>query len=37
MNRQVRGDEYVEIVIEVPRKLTDRQKSLLEELRKEGL
>ncbi len=31
------GDEYVEVAIEVPRKLTDKQKSLLEELRKEGL
>ena len=31
------GDEYVEVVIDIPKKLTDRQKALLEELRKEGL
>ncbi len=31
------GDQYVEIAIDVPKKLTDRQKTLLEELRKEGL
>jgi DnaJ-class molecular chaperone len=37
MGRQASGDEYVEVAIEVPRKLTDRQKSLLEELRQEGL
>jgi curved DNA-binding protein len=35
--KQGRGDEYVEITIEVPRKLTDKQKSILEELRREGL
>jgi len=27
----------VEIAIDVPKRLTDRQKSLLEELKKEGL
>ncbi len=37
MGKQAGGDEYVEIVIDVPRKLTDRQKALLEELRKESL
>jgi len=31
------GDEYVEVIIDIPKKLTDRQKALLEELRKEGL
>ncbi len=31
------GDQYVEVTIDVPKRLTDRQKSLLEELRKEGL
>ncbi|HVN26022.1 MAG TPA: DnaJ C-terminal domain-containing protein [Syntrophorhabdales bacterium] len=31
------GDQYVEIAIDVPKRLTDRQKSLLEELKKEGL
>jgi len=31
------GDEYVEVIIDIPKKLTDRQKGLLEELRKEGL
>jgi curved DNA-binding protein len=35
--KQGRGDEYVEITIEVPRKLTDKQKAVLEELRREGL
>ena len=37
MGKQASGDEYVEVAIEVPHKLTDRQKSQLEELRKEGL
>jgi curved DNA-binding protein len=31
------GDEYVEVVIDIPKKLTDRQRTLLEELRHEGL
>jgi curved DNA-binding protein len=31
------GDEYVEVIIDIPKRLTDRQKALLEELRKEGL
>jgi curved DNA-binding protein len=31
------GDLYVEIAIDVPKRLTDRQKALLEELKKEGL
>jgi curved DNA-binding protein len=31
------GDEYVEVIIDIPKKLTDRQRTLLEELRKEGL
>jgi curved DNA-binding protein len=35
--KQGRGDEYVEVTIEVPKKLTDKQKSILEELRQEGL
>ncbi len=35
--KQGRGDEYVEVAIDVPRKLTDKQKSLLEEARREGL
>lgn len=35
--KQGSGDEYVEITVEVPRKLTEKQKSLLEELRREGL
>jgi curved DNA-binding protein len=35
--KQGRGDQYVEVVIEVPKKITEKQKSLLEELRKEGL
>jgi len=31
------GDQYVEVIIDIPKKLTDKQKTLLEELRKEGL
>ena len=31
------GDEYVEVIIDIPKKLTDKQKKLLEELRGEGL
>jgi curved DNA-binding protein len=31
------GDQYVEVVIDVPKRLTDKQKALFEELRKEGL
>ncbi len=29
--------EYVEVIIDIPKKLTEKQKTLLEELRKEGL
>jgi curved DNA-binding protein len=32
-----RGDQYVETEVEIPKKLTDKQKMLIEELRKEGL
>ncbi len=32
-----RGDQYVEIEVDIPKKITDRQKTLLEELRREGL
>lgn len=35
--KQGRGDEYVEVVVDVPKKLTDKQKFLLEQLRMEGL
>jgi curved DNA-binding protein len=31
------GDQYVEVVINIPKKLTDKQKSLFEELKKEGI
>ncbi len=31
------GDEYVEVIIDIPKKLTEKQRMLLEELRKEGL
>ncbi len=31
------GDEYVEVIIDIPKKLTDRQRTLLEELRREGI
>lgn len=32
-----RGDQYVETEVELPKKLSDRQKTLIEELRSEGL
>jgi len=32
-----RGDQYVETEVEIPKKLTDKQKTLIEELRREGL
>jgi curved DNA-binding protein len=35
--KQGRGDQYVEVTIDIPRKLTDKQRSLLEDLRREGL
>jgi curved DNA-binding protein len=35
--KQGRGDQYVEVAIEMPRKITDKQRALLEELRQEGL
>jgi curved DNA-binding protein len=31
------GDEYVEVIIDIPKRLTEKQKTLLSELRKEGL
>ncbi|MBP1731636.1 MAG: integrase [Deltaproteobacteria bacterium] len=31
------GDQYLEVTVDVPKRLTDRQKHLLEELQKEGL
>ncbi|HEY3276794.1 MAG TPA: DnaJ C-terminal domain-containing protein [Syntrophorhabdaceae bacterium] len=31
------GDQYVQVVVEVPKKLTEKQKTLVEELRREGL
>lgn len=31
------GDQYVEVILDIPKRLTDRQKALLEELRKEGI
>jgi curved DNA-binding protein len=37
MQKGGRGDQYVEVVVEVPRKLTDKQRSLVEELRREGI
>jgi curved DNA-binding protein len=37
MGKQGGGDEYVEVNVSVPRKLSDRQKALLEDLRREGL
>lgn len=35
--RNINGDQYVEIVVDIPKKLTEKQKKLIEELRKEGL
>ncbi len=32
-----KGDQYVEVEIEIPKRLTDRQKTLLEELQREGM
>jgi DnaJ-class molecular chaperone len=31
------GDQYVQVVVEIPKRLTDKQKALVEELRREGL
>jgi curved DNA-binding protein len=31
------ADQYVEVTIEIPKKLTEKQKTLIEDLRKEGL
>jgi curved DNA-binding protein len=31
------ADQYVEVIVEIPKKLTEKQKTLVEELRKEGL
>jgi curved DNA-binding protein len=31
------ADQYVEVTVEIPKKLTEKQKTLIEELRKEGL
>jgi curved DNA-binding protein len=36
-NGKIRGDEYVRIIIETPLNLTKKQKTLIEELAKEGL
>jgi len=35
--KQGRGDQYVEVTVDVPRKLTDKQRILLEKLGEEGL
>ena len=32
-----RGDQYVRVIVKVPRKLTDRARKLVEELKREGL
>ncbi|MBA4418429.1 MAG: integrase [Syntrophus sp. (in: bacteria)] len=31
------GDQYIEVIVDIPKKLTDKQKTLLEDLRREGL
>ncbi len=37
LGKGIAGDQYVEVIIDIPKKLTDKQRSLLEELRKEGI
>lgn len=37
LERGASGDQYVEVVIDVPKRLTEKQRALLEELRREGL
>ncbi|MBW1972848.1 MAG: DnaJ domain-containing protein [Deltaproteobacteria bacterium] len=37
LNGKGRGDEYVQIIVKTPTSLNERQKKLMEELRKEGL
>jgi curved DNA-binding protein len=37
MDRTGRGDQYVDIVVDIPKKLTDQQKTLVEQLKGEGL
>ena len=37
MNKGTNGDQYVEVLIDIPKRLTDKQKTLLEELKKEGI
>lgn len=37
MNRSGRGDQYVDIIIDIPKKLTEQQKAVVEQLREEGL
>jgi curved DNA-binding protein len=36
-NKGINGDQYVEVIIDIPKRLTDRQKTLLEELKREGI
>jgi DnaJ-class molecular chaperone len=36
-NGKTRGDQYVRIIVDTPLNLTKKQKTLLEELTKEGL
>jgi curved DNA-binding protein len=31
------ADQYVEVIVDIPKKLTEKQKTLIEELKKEGL
>jgi molecular chaperone DnaJ len=32
-----RGDEYVKVIVKVPKKLTEKSRKLIEELAKEGI
>lgn len=37
LNKDSAGDQYVKIIVDIPKKLTEKQRSLVEELRKEGI
>lgn len=37
MSKGTNGDQYVEVLIDIPKRLTDKQKTLLEELKREGI
>lgn len=37
MSKGTNGDQYVEVLIDIPKRLTDKQKTLLEDLKREGI